>query len=87
MILFSPVCVEVLHTGISCESCVYSVSKCLAKVKMENISQSNVANYCIVAGKCSTARKEPMTLKECCCSMGVAWGRYCDQCPKGGSGQ
>ncbi|XP_054288254.1 fibrillin-2-like [Macrosteles quadrilineatus] len=37
------------------------------------------------AGKCSLARREPMTVKECCCSMGAAWGRYCEQCPKQGT--
>lgn len=33
------------------------------------------------SGQCSVARKEMITVKECCCSMGAAWGRYCEQCP------
>uniref|UniRef100_A0A8D8X304 Fibrillin-2 n=1 Tax=Cacopsylla melanoneura TaxID=428564 RepID=A0A8D8X304_9HEMI len=32
-------------------------------------------------GTCTHLRKEPITVKECCCSMGQAWGRYCLPCP------
>nr|CAD7423795.1 unnamed protein product [Timema monikensis] len=32
-------------------------------------------------GQCSHPRMEPITVKKCCCSMGAAWGKYCEQCP------
>ncbi|RZF38291.1 hypothetical protein LSTR_LSTR007889 [Laodelphax striatellus] len=35
--------------------------------------------------QCSVARKEMITVKECCCSMGAAWGRDCEPCPVEGS--
>lgn len=37
------------------------------------------------AGKCSAARMQPITIKQCCCSMGKAWGKYCEECPRQGS--
>ncbi|KAK6631430.1 hypothetical protein RUM44_005957 [Polyplax serrata] len=36
-------------------------------------------------GICDSQRMEPITVKECCCSMGKAWGRNCEQCPPEGS--
>ncbi|XP_043673250.1 fibrillin-2-like isoform X2 [Vespula pensylvanica] len=32
-------------------------------------------------GQCSFPRKGGMTKKHCCCTMGKAWGKYCEQCP------
>ncbi|XP_014244418.1 fibrillin-2-like [Cimex lectularius] len=36
-------------------------------------------------GRCTNPRMEPLTIKECCCSMGMAWGRHCERCPVEGS--
>ena len=30
---------------------------------------------------------ETISVKECCCSMGLAWGRRCERCPQEGSGK
>ncbi|XP_069699509.1 fibrillin-2-like isoform X2 [Periplaneta americana] len=38
-------------------------------------------------GQCSLPRMTPITAKKCCCSMGLAWGRYCEQCPRKGSAE
>ncbi|XP_066993764.2 fibrillin-2 [Anabrus simplex] len=32
-------------------------------------------------GQCSLPRMVPITAKQCCCSMGAAWGNYCERCP------
>ncbi|XP_003250904.3 fibrillin-2 [Apis mellifera] len=32
-------------------------------------------------GRCSFPRTGAMTKKHCCCTMGKAWGKYCEQCP------
>lgn len=37
--------------------------------------------------QCSKPRGMVITAKECCCSKGAAWGRYCKECPKEGSGK
>lgn len=37
--------------------------------------------------QCSSPRGIKITAKECCCSKGVAWGRYCEECPREGSRQ
>lgn len=34
---------------------------------------------------CSNAMSQPQTRMVCCCSMGAAWGRACEECPKHGS--
>ncbi|KAF6210291.1 hypothetical protein GE061_013395 [Apolygus lucorum] len=36
-------------------------------------------------GRCVEARMEPITMKECCCAMGKAWGRSCEFCPEEGT--
>ncbi|KAF7284743.1 hypothetical protein GWI33_021612 [Rhynchophorus ferrugineus] len=36
-------------------------------------------------GRCTEPRGMQITAKECCCSKGAAWGRYCERCPKEGS--
>ncbi|XP_072384771.1 fibrillin-1-like [Diabrotica undecimpunctata] len=36
-------------------------------------------------GQCSEPRGMSITAKECCCSKGAAWGRYCERCPPEGS--
>lgn len=36
-------------------------------------------------GQCISPRGMKLTAKECCCSKGSAWGRYCEECPKEGS--
>lgn len=38
-------------------------------------------------GHCSLARMELITAKQCCCSMGAAWGKYCEPCPPKGTGK
>ncbi|CAH0559244.1 unnamed protein product [Brassicogethes aeneus] len=38
-------------------------------------------------GQCQAARGMQMTVKECCCSKGKAWGRYCESCPFEGSNE
>jgi len=45
-----------------------------------------VSTEYFVLGQCSHPRMMPITAKKCCCSMGLAWGRYCEQCPHQGSG-
>lgn len=35
--------------------------------------------------QCSEPRGMSITAKECCCSKGAAWGRYCERCPPEGS--
>lgn len=35
--------------------------------------------------QCASPRGIKITAKECCCSKGVAWGRYCEECPREGS--
>ncbi|KAB0800679.1 hypothetical protein PPYR_06418 [Photinus pyralis] len=35
--------------------------------------------------QCAAPRGFQITMKECCCSRGAAWGRYCQQCPKEGT--
>lgn len=37
-------------------------------------------------GRCSFPRTGAMTKKHCCCTMGKAWGKYCEQCPPEDSG-
>lgn len=32
-------------------------------------------------GQCTLPREGGVTKKHCCCTMGKAWGRYCEQCP------
>nr|XP_018912347.1 PREDICTED: fibrillin-2-like [Bemisia tabaci]XP_018912348.1 PREDICTED: fibrillin-2-like [Bemisia tabaci] len=43
-------------------------------------------DYCydqyLFKGECSAVRAHPLTMKECCCSMGAAWGQYCQRCPR-----
>ncbi|KAJ8963502.1 hypothetical protein NQ314_005581 [Rhamnusium bicolor] len=36
-------------------------------------------------GQCMEPRGMSITAKECCCSKGAAWGRYCERCPADGS--
>lgn len=36
-------------------------------------------------GQCTEPRGMTITAKECCCSKGAAWGRYCEKCPPEGS--
>ncbi|CAB3384639.1 Hypothetical predicted protein [Cloeon dipterum] len=36
-------------------------------------------------GQCSRGRDTFQTRKQCCCTMGKAWGRYCEECPRHGS--
>lgn len=36
-------------------------------------------------GQCLEPRGLQITAKECCCSKGAAWGRYCERCPPEGS--
>lgn len=38
-------------------------------------------------GQCTFPREGGMTKKHCCCTMGKAWGRYCEQCPPENSGK
>lgn len=38
-----------------------------------------------INGQCSEPRGMTITAKECCCSKGEAWGRYCEKCPPDGS--
>lgn len=38
-------------------------------------------------GQCTFPREGGMTKKHCCCTMGKAWGRYCEQCPPENSGR
>lgn len=38
-------------------------------------------------GQCTFPREGGMTKKHCCCTMGKAWGRYCEQCPSENSGK
>ncbi|XP_050313522.1 fibrillin-2-like [Anthonomus grandis grandis] len=38
-----------------------------------------------VRGQCSEPRGMQITAKECCCSKGAAWGKYCERCPLEGS--
>lgn len=45
-----------------------------------------VSTKYFVLGQCSHPRMIPITAKKCCCSMGLAWGRHCEQCPRQGSG-
>ncbi|XP_018328225.1 fibrillin-2 isoform X2 [Agrilus planipennis] len=35
--------------------------------------------------RCVEPRGMIATMKECCCSKGAAWGRYCERCPHEGS--
>jgi len=37
--------------------------------------------------QCTFPREGGMTKKHCCCTMGKAWGRYCEQCPPENSGK
>lgn len=37
-------------------------------------------------GQCISPREGGMTRKHCCCTMGKAWGRYCEPCPPENSG-
>lgn len=39
------------------------------------------------AGKCLATRKQRITEKECCCSSGGGWGKFCTACPKPGTGK
>ena len=34
---------------------------------------------------CGNAMTQPQTRMVCCCSMGAAWGKNCEECPKQGS--
>lgn len=36
-------------------------------------------------GQCTSPRGIRITHKECCCSKGAAWGRYCEDCPREGT--
>lgn len=36
--------------------------------------------------RCSSSRTGAMTKKHCCCTMGKAWGKYCEECPPENSG-
>lgn len=38
-------------------------------------------------GQCTLPREGGVTKKHCCCTMGKAWGRYCEQCPPENSGK
>ncbi|KAG8223124.1 hypothetical protein J437_LFUL000545 [Ladona fulva] len=38
-------------------------------------------------GKCVLPRPDSITRKECCCTMGVSWGRFCEHCPREGSAE
>lgn len=38
-------------------------------------------------GRCENPRGLKLTMKECCCSKGAAWGLYCRQCPSEASGE
>jgi len=38
-------------------------------------------------GQCTIPREDKMSKKHCCCTMGKAWGRYCEQCPPENSGE
>lgn len=40
-----------------------------------------------VRGQCGEPRGMTITAKECCCSKGAAWGRYCERCSPEGSGK
>lgn len=53
---------------------------------VSNGELSDVSTEYFVSGQCSHPRMIPITAKKCCCSMGLAWGRYCEQCPRPGSG-
>lgn len=35
---------------------------------------------------CSAPRRKDLTMKQCCCSQGAAWGRTCSKCPDYGTG-
>ena len=35
--------------------------------------------------KCTNAMTQPQSKMVCCCSMGAAWGKICEACPKQGS--
>lgn len=37
--------------------------------------------------QCKQPRPKSLTARECCCSQGVAWGRYCQPCPRQGTGK
>lgn len=44
--------------------------------------------YCydsMISGQCKQPRSGSITMKECCCTRGVAWGRRCQSCPREGS--
>ena len=40
-----------------------------------------------LGGRCSLPRTGAITKKHCCCTMGKAWGKYCEQCPPEESGE
>lgn len=63
--------------------------------KMERLSPKSdvfirvgtkTGNFDCTLGVCSNPRNQNLTMKECCCSMGAAWGRLCEDCPASNSG-
>lgn len=60
------------------------------------LSQTHTAMKCIdvrqemcydkfYRGQCTNPRGMSIMMKECCCSKGAAWGRYCEECPREGT--
>lgn len=56
----------------------HSVMKCI-DVRQDECYDNLYRN------QCSAPRGIRITAKECCCSKGVAWGRYCEECPREGT--
>lgn len=50
-----------------------------------NYAYNFVLYYTFFRRKCINPRMKILTARECCCSNGAAWGRYCQQCPREGS--
>ena len=40
-----------------------------------------------VRGRCEAGGSTPVTMSDCCCTMGQAWGPDCQTCPRRGSPQ
>ncbi|XP_073977329.1 fibrillin-2-like isoform X3 [Rhodnius prolixus] len=69
--------------GVICE-CPEGYILSDTKIKCVDVRQDRCFDS-YERGYCKEPKMKAITMKECCCSMGKAWGRHCELCPEEGS--
>ncbi|XP_046415905.1 fibrillin-2-like isoform X1 [Neodiprion fabricii] len=67
--------------GVICECPVgYQLSEKIDSMRCIDVREERCYDV-FSRGQCLEPREGGITKKHCCCTMAMAWGRYCEECP------